>query len=417
MSARARTTVLAVVIVATAAAQWADATTGTAATVGSGPGFDTCQAPPMSSMQAWRAASPYRTIGVYIGGADRACSDGPLSAAWIASAQAAGWLIAPLYVGLQSPCAGQQDLAHFDPRQAALQGSQSADDAAAIARTKFAIPPGSPIYFDMEAYDRNAPGCSGPVLAFVDGWTRRLHDHGYLSGVYGSAGSLMADLVGAVGRMAEPDAIWNGHWDGRPTPYGDATVPDSLWVHQRIHQYVGGHDERFGGVTLNIDNDFSDGLFAGSDERRAVLLRSDGHSGYVLDGYGTLQPFGGAPGVATSSWPGWDIARAAVLRSDGVSGYVLDGWGGVHPFGGAPAVRTTTYWRGWDIARGLVLRPDGASGYVLDGWGGLHPFGDAPAASGGTYRPGFDVARGLALVGSAGEVVDAAGSTASFSTQ
>ena len=24
--------------------------------------------------------------------------------------------------------------------------------------------------------------------------------------------------------------------------------------------------------------------------------------------------------------------------SDGVSGYVLEGWGGIHPFGGAPAV-------------------------------------------------------------------------------
>lgn len=120
--------------------------------------------------------------------------------------------------------------------------------------------------------------------------------------------------------------------------------------------------------------------------------------GYVLDGFGGLHPFGGAPPAArTAYWDGWDIARAVVTRADGSSGYVADGWGGVHPFGGAPPAARSAYWPGWDIVRGLTLRPDGRSGYVLDGWGGLHPFGGAPPVTAGSYWPGWDIARGVAL--------------------
>ena len=52
---------------------------------------------------------------------------------------------------------------------------------------------------------------------------------------------------------------------------------------------------------------------------------------------------------------------------------MLDGWGGVHPFGGAPPVELSAYFPGWDVARGLVLRDDG-SGYVLDVWDHVHEF-------------------------------------------
>ncbi len=373
--------------------------TGRAAIIGTGPGFDTCQAPTFGSMTAWRSSSPYRQAGIYIGGANRACADGPLTPAWVAATQSQGWMLLPIYVGLQAPCVGQPGMALIDPGSAGVQGSQSADDAVARARG-FGIPPASPVYFDMEAYDRTQPGCTGAVLAFLDGWTRRLHALGFLSAVYGSANSLMTDLVAANHTgFAEPDGIWNGHWDGRAQVFGDPVLPDTLWAdHQRIHQYVGGHDETYGGVTINIDNDFSDGLFAGSDSRRAVALRSDGTTGYVLDGDGTLLPFGGAPAVGvTAHWPGWDIARGLALRADGTSGYVVDGYGAVHPFGGAPAVATSGYWPGWDIVRGIALRADGVSGYVLDAWGAVHPFGGAPHVAVAGYWPGWDIARDLVL--------------------
>jgi hypothetical protein len=143
-------------------------------------------------------------------------------------------------------------------------------------------------------------------------------------------------------------------------------------------------------------------------------------SGYVVDGWGGVHPFGGAPAVAVSAyWPGWDIARGVAVNGDGHSGWTLDGWGGLHPFGGAPAVAVSAYWPGWDIARSLVTRPDGHSGWTLDGWGGLHPFGGAPAVAVSAYWPGWDIARGVTLnacdaTGSSGWVLDGWGALHPF---
>jgi hypothetical protein len=138
--------------------------------------------------------------------------------------------------------------------------------------------------------------------------------------------------------------------------------------------------------------------------------------GYVLDGFGGLHPFGGAPAVAPGGyWRGWDIVRGLALRPDGGSGYVLDGWGGLHPFGGAPRVAVASYWTGWDVARGVALDAcdtSGTSGWVLDAFGGLHAFGGAPART-AWYLPGVDLARGITswcrAGQSAGYVVDAWG--------
>jgi hypothetical protein len=42
-------------------------------------------------------------------------------------------------------------------------------------------------------------------------------------------------------------------------------VPASYWSnHQRLHQYQGGHNETYGGVKINIDNDYIDGAVVGS---------------------------------------------------------------------------------------------------------------------------------------------------------
>jgi hypothetical protein len=156
--------------------------------------------------------------------------------------------------------------------------------------------------------------------------------------------------------------------------------------------------------------------WSGWDIARGIALRPDGAGGYVLDGFGGLHPFGDAPGVASSAdWPGWDIARGVALRSDGVSGYVLDGFGGLHPFGGAPDVQASAVWPGWDIARAIVLTSD-AGGYVLDGFGGLHPFGVAPVVNGSAYWPGWDIARAAAARpdGAGGYVIDGFGGVHPF---
>ena len=71
-------------------------------------------------MRAW-LASPYRAVGIYLGGSNRACPDGNLSAAWVNSVVASGWNLLPLYVGLQAPCVSQNGLALIGAGSAGTQ--------------------------------------------------------------------------------------------------------------------------------------------------------------------------------------------------------------------------------------------------------------------------------------------------------
>ena len=85
-----------------------------------------------------------------------------------------------------------------------------------------AIGPGSPIYFDMEAYTRTS-SATAPRSTFLDAWTEQLHALGYASGVYSSSASGIADLARQLGSgYASPDDIWIANWNGR----ADTADPD-----------------------------------------------------------------------------------------------------------------------------------------------------------------------------------------------
>jgi hypothetical protein len=230
----------------------------------SAPGFDTCWAPSPQAMAAWRTASPYRAIGVYVGGLNRACVGGNLSSDWVHTVAGQGWGLIPIYVGLQAPCVKQKSMIRMSGTDPAQQGTDAADDAAS-ASGALALAAGSPVYFDLEAFNENNQACVRTVTAFLDAWTRQLHVRGYLSGVYGSAGSGMATLAGAVLTQPDfdpPDAIWIARWDQQART-ADESVPDDMWVlHQRIKQYQGGHVETYGGSPLEIDTDLLDGPIA-----------------------------------------------------------------------------------------------------------------------------------------------------------
>jgi hypothetical protein len=227
-----------------------------------GYGFESCTAPSTNALKAW-TASPYRAVGIYLGGVNRACKDGNLSASWVSTTLASGWSLLPLYVGLQAPCVGQSGLQRLSTNTAtaATQGRAAADDAVAKA-TAFGLPSDSPIYFDMEGYKSNDAVCTKAVQSFVTAWTSELHALGYTAGVYGSAASTIRD-VAAIG-AAKPDAAWIANWNGVESVFGDPYVSDSLWPnHQRVHQYKGGHKETWGGVTINIDSNVVDGPVVG----------------------------------------------------------------------------------------------------------------------------------------------------------
>jgi hypothetical protein len=229
-----------------------------------GLGFDACTAPSRRSMSAW-ASSPYRAIGVYIGGLNRGCSQPNLTASWVAEQTAAGWSLIPTYVGLQAPTSSCSSCAKLSSSStvAASQGTEAATDAVNQARLA-GIGEGSPIYFDMESYSRTS-SATNATLSFLAAWTARLHALGYDSGVYSSGASGIADLAAEFGSSyLEPDELWFANWNGRASAASDPYVPAGAWVGHRIHQYNGGHDETYGGVTINIDNNYVEGATAGA---------------------------------------------------------------------------------------------------------------------------------------------------------
>ena len=218
-----------------------------------GKGFDACTAPSQRAMRAWHGA--YKAANIYIGGAARACGDGNLSRSWVRAVRKAGWKLIPTYVGLQAPCGPYGS--KIDPKRAAAQGRQSADDAISEAKS-FGLTKRAPLYFDMEGYNSGNASCRKAVLSFIDGWTGRLHKRGHIAGVYGSVSSTIADLGRAYGG-AKPDGVWFAHWDGKAnttSPY----MRGGWWPdRQRIKQYRGTHYEKHGGVRLSVDTNRVDG--------------------------------------------------------------------------------------------------------------------------------------------------------------
>ncbi len=246
-----------------AAASTPGASTPAASTPGEvyeGKGFDVCSTPSGSDMSAW-GSSPYHAVGVYIGGVNRACSQPNLTSTWVGQESADGWHLIPIYVGLQAPsndcgCKG------ISASSAASEGKGAASTAVADAEA-IGIGTGNPLYFDMEGYDRTSANSSA-VLAFLDGWTDELHADGYLSGVYSSGSSGVADLVSEWGTSyPEPDELWVADWNGEATASDPAYVPSDEWAdNQLLHQYSGGVDQSYGGVELNIDKDYLDAATA-----------------------------------------------------------------------------------------------------------------------------------------------------------
>ena len=227
-------------------------------------------------MSAWDG-SPFRAVGIYMGGANMACSQPNLSAAWVSNESNAGWHLIPIYVGLQAPSnsCGCASIASAD---AAAEGTAAAADAVTQAQA-LGIGAGNPIYFDMEGYTRSTTNSSG-VLAFLAAWTNGLHTEGYESGVYSSEDSGIEDLVSQFGTgYAEPDDIWFAHWNSEAT-VSDAGLPAADWASgQRLHQYEGGHNATYDGAKLNIDSDFLDGQTAAAGSVAAVATAPPATSG------------------------------------------------------------------------------------------------------------------------------------------
>jgi hypothetical protein len=289
-----------------------------------GPAFDTCTAPSASVMTAW-LASPYRAIGVYVGGTNRSCAQPNLTPQWVTAVTGQGWRLLPIYLGLQAPCSDRVAAKKIIPSRAADQGVAAAVDAI-NSLTALGLRPGSIVYGDIEAYSPAIVPCRDAVLRYVSSFTEELHRHGYLSGIYANLGSGVAHLAASYQstRYARPDVLWVARWDGTQS-LAFAGVPSTSWsVHQRAKQYLGDHDETYGGAKINIDSDWLDApvgtvarpqVVTLSTQLRTAPSNSATAAGPVAAGT-PVQLICQAPGTKVASTTVWDKLSTGAYISD-----------------------------------------------------------------------------------------------------
>jgi hypothetical protein len=249
---------------------------GNVATPGdfTGYGFDQCLAPTQKAMNRWLKSSPFLAVGIYVSGTSRACREQPnLTPAWVGTQLAKGWRLLPITLGPQASCQPRfpryDDDVKIDPTpgadqayaaayaQGLAEASTSVTDAQALG-----IVAGSTLWYDLEGFDHDNTHCRESALRFLSGWTTRLHELGYVSGVYSSVGSGIKALDDArvlrPGLIVLPDRIWLARWDGVANTSSSYIREDGWRPGGRMKQYQGGHNETWGGVTINIDRNFLD---------------------------------------------------------------------------------------------------------------------------------------------------------------
>ncbi|WP_036971350.1 glycoside hydrolase domain-containing protein, partial [Promicromonospora kroppenstedtii] len=232
-------------------------TSGSSATRASSLGFDACSAPSLAALNAWRDTSPFGVVNIYFGGNNRGCTQPNLTKTWVSGAVAAGWKLLPTYFGYQPTCMFGNKPNRYNATNATARGN--ADGADAVTRAKaLGVLSGSGLYADVENYDRADTSCRTAVRRYVSAWTKTVHGSGYLAGVYVHQDSGLRDLSESYNwsAYARPDAVWMARWDGNSSLTGWPTAPNWQWsYYQRAKQYIGDHDETWGGVTMNIDRD------------------------------------------------------------------------------------------------------------------------------------------------------------------
>jgi hypothetical protein len=242
-----------------------------------GLGFDVCATPSAGFMHSWWRLSPYRAVGIYIGGSDRACDQRNLTPRWVRLQAAAGWRFIPMYAGPQASF-GQL-------RSPARQGSAAAVDAVLQAE-RLGFGPLTPLYYDMEAYPRRD---ASAALQFLSAWTRELHRLGFASGVYSSSGSGIADLASEYrnGKFAMPDVVYDALWNGSKNAADRVFRPGEWTGKHRIHQFAGNVLQTFGGDTMDVDEDYLDLALAapgGTTQASPAAVEADGISSVFYAG-------------------------------------------------------------------------------------------------------------------------------------
>jgi Domain of unknown function (DUF1906) len=225
-------------------------------------GIDACGTSLSALTGSWWSQSPYYFTNVYMGGPNLSSGCTHISASWISSLKSTGWALVPTWVDYQAPCSSSVGATFSTNTSDAWNKGGSAGSNAAATAKNLGIGPGSIIYDDIEYYPGDRGGsCDLAVAYFVNNWVRTIQSLGYSAGVYISASNLgqLCSYAGA-GQIAAPNDVWIASWNGDGSIAGVNAIPPACWTPtQRIHQWSGGVNETWGGITMNIDKDRADG--------------------------------------------------------------------------------------------------------------------------------------------------------------
>lgn len=233
-------------------------------------GFDACTLPTVAQLQTWWTGSPYKTVGTYIGGNEFACASGlsNLTPAYVSSVLTQGWEIVPIWVGPQAPGGTFTYSISTTPATATAQGVAEADSAVA-QMISLGMNQGSTIAYDMEAYSYTVAANVATTQAFIQGWDSELHAKGYLAAVY--SGHNEFDTWTATTVTPAIDTIWFTYFFSSGVTCGTTCntvypttidLPANYWLnHHRSRQTSSSFNSTYGGLTLNIDEDYTDAAF------------------------------------------------------------------------------------------------------------------------------------------------------------
>ncbi|GAA2007909.1 cell wall-binding repeat-containing protein [Catenulispora subtropica] len=226
----------------------------------SGKGFDACAAPSDAQMDDWYAHSPYRGVGVYIGGSSYLCGNagspsGGYTAEWVQHQAATGWAMWAIYAGKQGP---QLIAPGADP--AALGATDAADAVKQMQQLGFGND--ATIFVDMEPYHEAATAQA--VTTYLKSFGNALSGTGYKLGLYGNSANPATDRSPIGDAAADPAlrtqiaavdiAGYTADQANFNATTNDPYVPASLWAkHQRIHQYMSEVTRTYGSTTLKVD--------------------------------------------------------------------------------------------------------------------------------------------------------------------
>lgn len=256
-----------------------------------GQGFDACNLPSASDMQAWWQGSPYRVVNLY-GGPLHACHEGQATRQRVQELMQQGWKFIPTWVGPQSQCwaivssaaaarnvvvASNGSSARRIEQQVELAYAQGVSEANAAIEwaTNLGLTDADGadtiLYYNLEHFDESPQGnqeggsCIEASQAFVNGWSAQIQERNNLAGLYTTA----CTFSRYVNTTPALNAVWIARYlipyqyRADASVFGLPCIGDDVWSeHQRIVQYAGGHDETWNDVTLNIDSNVIDGIVA-----------------------------------------------------------------------------------------------------------------------------------------------------------